>query len=314
VGQLVRRLGSDHAEPLSRLWLEANLAAGREAIGEPAAAGAVPALGRPGAFGVGVFDADVLLSAAVAMPARADDGRSQHNVPGLAHISTVATHPSHWGERLAARSLEAVMSQARRRGYARCQLWTFAASASARRLYEREGFELSSRTRIHEVQGEPMVHYLRELPAPPTRARAAARVVCLDDQDFVLLMHWRDPTDGHQLWEPPGGGLEPGEGPREAVLREWAEETGLPVPELVGEPATVGRDVFWNGSRVVADETFFLARVRRAQPAVPAGFTEGETETYLGHAWVGPDDVASAEVDGDTLEPDLRPVLDRLRR
>jgi 8-oxo-dGTP pyrophosphatase MutT (NUDIX family) len=204
------------------------------------------------------------------------------------------------------------MSQARRRGYARCQLWTFAASPSARRLYEREGFELSSRTRMHELHGEAMVLYLRELPAPPTRSRAAARVLCLDEANRILLMHWRDPIDGHQLWEPPGGGLEPGEGPREAVVREWVEETGLPVPDMVGEPTAVGRDVFWNGGRVVADETFFLARVPRAEPAVPAGFTEGETQTYLGHAWVGRDAVASTVVDGDPLEPDLVPVLDRL--
>ena len=31
------------------------------------------------------------------------------------------------------------------------------------------------------------------------------------------------------LWEFPGGCLEPGEGPEEAVVREWAEETGFVV-------------------------------------------------------------------------------------
>ena len=44
-----------------------------------------------------------------------------------------------------------------------------------------------------------------------TKHRPAARVICLDAADRVLLMHWRDPSDGHLLWEPPGGGIEPGE-------------------------------------------------------------------------------------------------------
>ncbi|BCJ49225.1 hypothetical protein Asp14428_07000 [Actinoplanes sp. NBRC 14428] len=40
-------------------------------------------------------------------------------------------------------------------------------------------------------------------------------------------MHWRDPLDGHDVWEPPGGGLDPGEDHLRAARRELAEETGL---------------------------------------------------------------------------------------
>ncbi len=310
MGVLVSRLGAEHTGELSTLWNSANRAR-REAAGLPPLEEAAPALGRPGAFGVGVFDAGRLTSAAVALPARADDGRSEHNIAGLAHISTVATDPGRWGERLAAVSLRGVMSQARRRGFARCQLWTFTASTSARRLYEREGFVLSARVRVREP-GESMVHYLRELPAPAAISRAAARIVCLNDEDRVLLMHWRDPFDGFQLWEPPGGGIEAGERPFEAVCREWAEETGLPLPQLDREPTSVARDEFWDGGRLVGEETYFLGRLSGPGDLSPAGFTEGESQTYLGHAWVRRSELARAEVAGDPVTPDLLPVLDRL--
>ena len=311
MGVLVSRLGGEHIPASAELWRSANLAR-RQAVGLDTIEEAAPALDRPGAFGVGVFDGDVLVSAGVAMPARADDGRSEHNIPGLAHISTVATRPNRWGEHLAVIALQAVMSQARRRGFARCQLWTFASNPGARRLYEREGFQLSSRTRSHERQGEQMVHYLQELTAPAAISRPAARIVCLDDRDRVLLMHWRDPVDGHQLWEPPGGGLEADEAPREAALREWVEETGLPAPELIGEPTTVARDVFWNGGRLVTDEVFFLARMPSARTLEPTGFTQIESQSYLGHAWVGRSELVDLEAAGDPVEPDLPPVLHRL--
>ena len=38
--------------------------------------------------------------------------------------------------------------------------------------------------------------------------RASVRVVCLDSSARVLLLQWRDPSNGELLWEPPGGGIE----------------------------------------------------------------------------------------------------------
>jgi 8-oxo-dGTP pyrophosphatase MutT (NUDIX family)/GNAT superfamily N-acetyltransferase len=326
MGLQVVRLTDDHADDLHRLWLRAD-SARRAQRGRDAVTEAAPVLARPGAFGVGVFDGGCLVSAAVAMPARADDGRSDVNVPGLAHISSVVTAPERWGEGLAAISLRAVSSQARRHGFARCQLWTWADDERANRLYDRAGFVMSGRRRDHQVaaptgteSAEAMVHYIRELDAPPHVLRPAARLLCLDAAGRVLLMHWRDPVDGHQLWEPPGGGIEPGESAREAVLREWQEETGLDAPHLVGDPTTVARDVFWAGGRIIAEETFFLARLQSgaAAPAAgptllrPTGLTSGEQVSYLGHTWADRSALAARVVDADPLEPDLAPVLDRL--
>jgi 8-oxo-dGTP diphosphatase len=312
MGVYVSRLDGAHTDALSRLWQDANTRR-RGELGLAAIAESAPVLARPHSFGVGVFDDDVLVSAAVAMPARGDDGRSTRNVAGLAHISSVVTDPSRWGEGLATTSLRAVMSQAIRRGYARCQLWVVEENVRARYLYEQAGFVRSGRRpRLPDEGDEPMVHYLKELAAPSAIARAAARVVCLDDSDRVLLMHWRDPVDGHQLWEPPGGGVEAGETPLQAVRREWAEETGLPPLEFVGEPTAVARDEFYAGGRLVGEETFFLARVRSALSPQPSGFTHAEVVSYLGFAWVGRAELVAAEADGDPIEPDLVPVLERL--
>lgn len=59
--------------------------------------------------------------------------------------------------------------------------------------------------------------------------RVSSCVVCLRD-DKVLLSRWVDPADAdHKHWSFPGGGLEPGEDPFDAAIREAEEETGLAV-------------------------------------------------------------------------------------
>lgn len=303
----LRQLSHSDADAFASVWQAATdqrrVDLGLEPISEPGVA-----MGRPGAFAVGVVDGDQLLSMSLAMPARADDGRSEHNVPGLAHISSVATLPGRWGEGLGGRCVRAIMCQATRRGFARVQLWTHESNAGARRLYEREGFVLSGKTKLDD-HGEPIVHYLRELPPIPWAARDAARLLCLDPQDRVLLLHWGDPLDGYPLWEPPGGGVEDGETSAEAIVREWREETGLPLPRLTEPPTSVGRDVIFNGIRGVVDETFFLGRSTGAGVPRPDDATALEQDAYLGHAWVPWDELATLD---DAVEPDLLPVLRRL--
>ncbi|WP_176714829.1 NUDIX hydrolase [Leifsonia xyli] len=63
--------------------------------------------------------------------------------------------------------------------------------------------------------------------------RIAAYGVIVDG-DRVLLAHWNE--RGRSGWTLPGGGIEPGEDPVDAVVREIAEETGFEAEagELLG--------------------------------------------------------------------------------
>ena len=55
--------------------------------------------------------------------------------------------------------------------------------------------------------------------------RAGAFVVIFDEQQRVLLCHRRD----FDVWNLPGGGVEEGESPWDAAIRETREEVGLGV-------------------------------------------------------------------------------------
>ncbi|MFD6139902.1 NUDIX hydrolase [Promicromonospora sp. NPDC060271] len=61
--------------------------------------------------------------------------------------------------------------------------------------------------------------------------RVAAYAVITDDQGRMLLPHWSE--HAHSGWTMPGGGLDPGEDPADAAVREVLEETGYHV-ELDG--------------------------------------------------------------------------------
>ncbi|MFD4786905.1 NUDIX hydrolase [Streptomyces sp. NPDC058459] len=116
--------------------------------------------------------------------------------------------------------------------------------------------------------------------------RPAARVVCLDAAHRVLLLRWRDPFDGAWVWEPPGGGIEPGETPLTAARRELVEETGLDPAAVLDRSVLVDRDVRWNGKRYVGTEHFFIARFAVEQPPLArTGLLPYELAALDTHAW-----------------------------
>jgi len=132
----------------------------------------------------------------------------------------------------------------------------------------------------------------------PKRQRVAAYAVILRSAGHaegpeILLSRLAERITPDELWTLPGGGLDHGEDPRDAVLREVREETGLEAD--VGETARVysahlpgvwreGRRVDAHALRIVYD------------------------------GWVAPDAPAPrvVEVDGSTSEAAWKPVADVL--
>ncbi|NGO77462.1 NUDIX domain-containing protein [Streptomyces sp. YC504] len=122
--------------------------------------------------------------------------------------------------------------------------------------------------------------------------RRVARVVLLDPQDRILLLHGHEPDHPEDdWWFTPGGGLEGEETHEEAALRELAEETGITDVEL--------GPVLWKrvcsfpfaGQRWDQDEWYFLARTTHeaaadvvAATAMP-GLTELERRSVAGLRW-----------------------------
>lgn len=64
--------------------------------------------------------------------------------------------------------------------------------------------------------------------------RIGCYAVIIDDAGRMLLPHWNE--GGMSGWTMPGGGMEPGEHPADAAVREVFEETGYHVEldELLG--------------------------------------------------------------------------------
>ena len=105
---------------------------------------------------------DSPVAMAIALPARADDGAGVELVPGLAHVSMLAVRTDRWGEGLGQLVLHHVQTRAAASGFTRAQLWTQESNARGRRLYERLGWALSTRTKADE-HGERICHYERPL-------------------------------------------------------------------------------------------------------------------------------------------------------
>ena len=131
------------------------------------------------------------------------------------------------------------------------------------------------------------------------RLRRAVRAVILAEDDHVLLCrfslpHPAVPTGATVVWAAPGGGIEPGELPLEALRRELLEETGLvldadPPHRMVhvehfngdtthGPTVTTTLTPEGDGTRMTVLMRYSDAAARAA--AIEQGFTDGIDRVY----------------------------------
>jgi len=114
------------------------------------------------------------------------------------------------------------------------------------------------------------------------RDRAAARALLLTPSREVLLM-LLDLGPERRVWVTPGGGIEAGEHPHEAAVREVFEETGRRVQPR--QPVWRRTHTFeLEGQLITQRETYFLAPTSRFEPRTE-GLESIERRWFRGFRW-----------------------------
>lgn len=113
----------------------------------------------------------------------------------------------------------------------------------------------------------------------PTRRATSAGGVVVDDRDdgrrWVLLIARRNAA-GQPQWTLPKGGIEEGETPEEAALREVREETGY-TADTHGELGTIDYWFVWRPDRVRYHK--FVHYYLMATDGTPPGERDDEAES-----------------------------------
>ena len=127
----------------------------------------------------------------------------------------------------------------------------------------------------------------------------------LDPHDRILLVRFEFPA--RTVWATPGGGIEPGESPEHAIVRELEEETGL-TGVVVGPVVWTRLHIVpfvggnWDGQR----EQYHLVRAPAFEPRPRLSWAQLNAEYVHELRWWTPDELDEAAV---TFAPRRLPEL-----
>lgn len=144
------------------------------------------------------------------------------------------------------------------------------------------------------------------------RWRRAARVILLDEDGRALLVRGHDADQPERSWWfTVGGGIDAGETPLDAAVREVREETGISLApqDLLGPVLTRSGIFAFLRETCRQDEEFFLARVRHTE-VDRSGWTEVERRLLDELAWLSPAELRAQPLEVfPTVLPDVVETL-----
>ncbi len=157
------------------------------------------------------------------------------------------------------------------------------AGRAARAFFSALGFR-AAEPALAGPEGGPR-QVFRRMVDRPIISRQVARVLLFDDEGRVLLFRLPARADREGYWYLPGGGIAPGESPREAVRRELSEEAGVAAAEL-GPILRMMRGVTFqhDGRDFQQDEWHLVGWLHDGQVRAPRA-TDAEAEGVTAHRW-----------------------------
>ena len=147
----------------------------------------------------------------------------------------------------------------------------------------------------------------------PQRTRYAARVLILDEQGRILLVRGHDADNpARQWWFTIGGGIDDGETPLQAAVRELFEETGITLSESDLQGPVLKRSAIFDfeAEHVLQHERFYLARVSSSQKLSRDNWTEVERSFVDDLTWLSVTQLQQA--DCEVFPRELSHIVEKL--